>query len=57
MCTSANLVHNQVTNQEWYTRRGYSLVKTVPNYYKRQMDAMLGPGHESSAVFMRRDVA
>ncbi|KXJ85459.1 hypothetical protein Micbo1qcDRAFT_222093 [Microdochium bolleyi] len=48
----------KVTNQEWYARRGYRLIKTVPNHYKKQMMmAMLGPDVESSAVFMRRDVA
>ncbi|KAH7035955.1 uncharacterized protein B0I36DRAFT_286541 [Microdochium trichocladiopsis] len=47
----------KVTNQEWYSRRGYQLIKTVVNHYHRELTAILGPGHESSTVFMKRDVA
>lgn len=44
----------QVTNQDWYARRGYRLITTMPDYYHT-------PDREGNirgvrAVFMRKDV-
>lgn len=50
-----NLSNNvQVTNQDWYTRRGYQLIKTVPDYYHTPDRA--GKIRGVRAVFMRKDV-
>lgn len=45
----------QVTNQEWYARRGYRLAKTVQNYY--QVPDKRGNIWDTKTVFMRKDIA
>lgn len=47
--------HPQMTNQEWYSRRGYQLIKTVPNFYLNS-PAPDGSVRESRTVFMKRNV-
>lgn len=46
----------KVSNQEWYARRGYRLIGIVKNHYQKSVEVMLGPGHDTSTVFMRRDI-
>ncbi|KAJ5130545.1 uncharacterized protein N7515_006584 [Penicillium bovifimosum] len=45
----------KMTNQEWYARRGYRLIKTVPGYY----DVLDSKGEvwHIRTVFMRKDIA
>ncbi|KAJ5694938.1 hypothetical protein N7455_002159 [Penicillium solitum] len=45
----------KTTNQEWYDRRGYRLIKTVKDYY-RDPDRN-GKVWDTRTVFMRKDIA
>ncbi|KAJ5591841.1 uncharacterized protein N7459_002210 [Penicillium hispanicum] len=45
----------KVTNEEWYSRRGYRLIKTVQNYYPVADEDSEARG--TRAVFMRRDIS
>ncbi|KAJ5960483.1 uncharacterized protein N7479_007633 [Penicillium vulpinum] len=45
----------QTTNEEWYARRGYRLIKTVQNYY--QVLDKNGKIWDTKTVFMRKDIA
>lgn len=45
----------QTTNEEWYARRGYQLIKTVDDYY-RDPDRN-GKVWDTRTVFMRKDIA
>lgn len=45
----------QVTNEEWYARRGYQLIKTIQNHYKPV--AKNGSIWDIKTVFMRKDIA
>lgn len=45
----------QVTNEEWYARRGYRLIKTIQNHYKPV--AKNGSIWDIKTVFMRKDIA
>lgn len=49
-----NETYRQMTNQEWYTRRGYFLIKTVPNFYVSPDPQ--GTTRDLRTVFMRRDI-
>lgn len=42
-----------MTNMEWYTRRGYRLIKTVVNFYEEASDA---ENLDVRTVFMKRDL-
>ncbi|KAJ5637027.1 hypothetical protein N7490_006906 [Penicillium lividum] len=44
----------KITNQEWYSRRGYMPIKIVPNYYD-VWDAN-GDRWDIEIVFMRKDI-
>ncbi|OQE15610.1 hypothetical protein PENFLA_c031G10055 [Penicillium flavigenum] len=43
------------TNEEWYARRGYQLIKTVQNYY--HVADKNGKVWDTKTVFMRKDIA
>ncbi|KAJ5236744.1 hypothetical protein N7489_006835 [Penicillium chrysogenum] len=43
------------TNEEWYARRGYRLIKTVQNYY--HVGDKNGKVWDTKTVFMRKDIA
>ncbi|KAJ5861428.1 uncharacterized protein N7529_008738 [Penicillium soppii] len=43
------------TNEEWYTRRGYQVIKTVQNYYG--VADRNGKVWDTKTVFMRKDIA
>ncbi|CAP94240.1 hypothetical protein EN45_019160 [Penicillium chrysogenum] len=43
------------TNEEWYARRGYQLIKTVQNYY--HVEDKNGKVWDTKTVFMRKDIA
>jgi GNAT superfamily N-acetyltransferase len=45
----------QTTNEEWYSRRGYRLIKTVQNYYR--VADKNGKVWDTKTVFMRKDIA
>ncbi|KOS44902.1 hypothetical protein ACN38_g4140 [Penicillium nordicum] len=45
----------KTTNEEWYARRGYQLIKTVKDYY-REPDRN-GKVWDMRTVFMRKDIA
>lgn len=45
----------QNANQAWYARRGYRLIKTIPNHYKNISDKN-GHSWETRAVVMRKDI-
>ncbi|KAJ5616240.1 hypothetical protein N7537_001354 [Penicillium hordei] len=45
----------KTTNEEWYDRRGYRLIKTVKDYY-RDPDRN-GKVWDTRTVFMRKDIA
>ncbi|CAI7664206.1 uncharacterized protein N7487_005021 [Penicillium crustosum] len=45
----------KTTNEEWYARRGYRLIKTVRDYY-RDPDRN-GKVWDTRTVFMRKDIA
>jgi GNAT superfamily N-acetyltransferase len=47
-------ISSQITNEAWYSRRGYEPVITVPNYY----DVWDGNGNrwDIEIVFMRKDI-
>lgn len=47
--------HFQTTNEEWYARRGYQLIKTVQNYY--EVVDNNGKVWDTKTVFMRKDIA
>lgn len=47
--------HLQFTNEEWYSRRGYRLIKTVQNYY--EVADKYGKIWDIKTVFMRKDIA
>lgn len=55
ICRIAETNYTQMTNQEWYSRRGYQLIKTVANFYLNS-PAPDGSVRESRTVFMRRDI-
>ncbi|PLN76125.1 hypothetical protein BDW42DRAFT_26847 [Aspergillus taichungensis] len=44
----------KVTNEEWYSRRGFKLIKTVENYYK--VADRNGKVWATRTVFMRKDI-
>ncbi|KAJ5294150.1 hypothetical protein N7508_008971 [Penicillium antarcticum] len=43
------------TNEDWYSRRGYRLIKTVQNYYR--VEDKNGKVWDTKTVFMRKDIA
>ncbi|KAJ5748821.1 uncharacterized protein N7511_010517 [Penicillium nucicola] len=45
----------KTTNEEWYSRRGYRLVKTVQNFYR--VADKNGKIWDIKTVFMRKDIA
>jgi hypothetical protein len=45
----------QTTNEEWYSRRGYRLIKTMQNYYR--VTDKNGKVWDTKTVFMRKDIA
>jgi GNAT superfamily N-acetyltransferase len=45
----------QTTNEEWYSRRGYRLIKTMQNYYR--VADKNGKVWDTKTVFMRKDIA
>ncbi|KAJ5188725.1 hypothetical protein N7491_005045 [Penicillium cf. griseofulvum] len=44
----------KTTNEEWYARRGYQLIKTVQNYYR--VPDKNGKVWDTKTVFMRKDI-
>ncbi|KAJ5997336.1 hypothetical protein N7522_008996 [Penicillium canescens] len=45
----------KTTNEEWYSRRGYRLIKTMQNYYR--VADKNGKVWDTKTVFMRKDIA
>ena len=45
----------QATNEEWYARRGYQVIKTVQDYYR--VSDKNGKVWDTKTVFMRKDIA
>ncbi|KAJ5641499.1 hypothetical protein N7490_005499 [Penicillium lividum] len=44
----------QVVNEDWYTRRGYRVIRTVQNYYI--IEDRMGKIWDTKTVFMRKDI-